>query len=200
MRGFYFITDKTLSRRGITSDTRDAVAAGAVAVQYRDKTSSTATLYAEALKLRSLCRGVPFIVNDRLDIALAVGADGVHLGQDDLPLEVARRLLGKKKIIGVTVHSVKEAVLAQARGANYLGVSPVFSTRTKMDAGVPAGIELVKAVSKTCRLPIVAIGGITLANAPRVIAAGADALCAISAVQKNGDVKNQIMRFRDLYR
>jgi thiamine-phosphate pyrophosphorylase len=196
VRGYYFITDAGLSRNGSLADVRQAVAAGVTVVQYRCKGADTRALYREALALKKICQGrALFIVNDRLDIALAAGADGVHVGQDDLPCVVARRWLGRRKIIGVTVHTMAEARQAEADGADYLGVSPIFSTATKKDAGAPAGIALLKKIRKVTRLPLAAIGGITLENAAAVIAAGADAVCAISAVVTKKDVAGEIRKF-----
>jgi thiamine-phosphate pyrophosphorylase len=137
VRGYYFITDARLSRAGNESDVRDAVAAGVRVVQYREKGADTRAVYEEALRLREFCRGALFVVNDRVDLALAVDADGVHLGQQDLPYDLARRLLGPEKIIGITVSSLAEALDAARLGADYLGVSPIFSTSTKADAGEP---------------------------------------------------------------
>jgi thiamine-phosphate pyrophosphorylase len=200
MKGYYFITDAGLSRAGNISDVAQAVAAGVRVVQYRCKTGSTAELLAEARQLRELCRGPRFLVNDRIEVALEVGADGVHLGQEDLSYAQARQRLGPGKIIGLTVHTVAEALAAQAAGADYLGVSPIFATATKTDAGVPAGVQLVAEIRRRVRLPLVAIGGITLANAPQVIAAGADAVCAISAVITKTDVRGAIEAFQALFR
>ena len=200
MRGYYFITDAKLSRAGNASDVRNAVAANATAIQYRCPDATTAELYAEAAALRELCRGALFLINDRVDIALAVGADGVHLGQTDLPLAVARTLLGKERTIGLTVHSVAEAQAAEEAGADYLGVSPIYRTQTKADAGRPAGIQLIQDIKAVAKIPLVAIGGIHLANAPQVVAAGADALCAISAVVASGDVRGEIEKFQRLFR
>jgi thiamine-phosphate pyrophosphorylase len=199
VKGYYFITDSQLSRAGTFSDVKNAAAAGVEFVQYRCKGGSSAELYAEAAALKAICRGPRFIINDRVDIALAVAADGVHLGQDDLPLPVARKLLGAGKIIGLTVHSVTEAREAATMGADYLGVSPIFSTQTKPDAGPPAGIELVRQIKSAVKLPIVAIGGIGLANAPEVIRAGADCVCAISAVVCQEDVLAEIQKFQELF-
>jgi thiamine-phosphate diphosphorylase len=135
-----------------------------------------------------------------VDIALAVQADGVHLGQDDLPLAAARKLLGQGKIIGLTVHSLAEARQAEAAGADYLGISPIFTTQTKMDAGPPAGIQLIQQIRSAVKIPLVAIGGINLANAPEVIRAGADSLCAISAIVRREDVQAEIKKFQRLFR
>jgi len=197
--GYYFITDAALSRAGNVHDVAAARAAGVKVVQYRDKGTDLKTMPAEARVLRELCRGAIFLVNDRVDLALAVDADGVHLGQEDLPCETARKLLGAGKIIGVTVHRLEEALTAAAAGADYLGVSPIFPTRTKEDAGPAAGVELVREIRRRVSLPLAAIGGITLANAPAVIRAGADMICAISAVVSREDVKSEIARFQALF-
>lgn len=199
MKGFYFVTDAGLSRQGVIADVRDAVSAGVRVVQYRSKDTATREMVAQARELRRICRGITFLVNDRIDICLAVEADGVHLGQDDMPAAVARKLLGRRRIIGVTAHSVKEAREAQRQGADYLGVSPIFPTLTKRDAGKAAGIRLIRDVRRHACVPVVAIGGITLANAPRVIAAGADCLCAISAVVRADDVTAEIIKFQNLF-
>jgi thiamine-phosphate pyrophosphorylase len=199
VRGYYFITAASLSRAGNLSDVAAAVAARVRVVQYREKQGHTSELVAEARQLRELCRDTLFLVNDRVDVALEVGADGVHLGQEDLSYHEARRLMGPDKIIGVTVHNVPEALAAQARGADYLGVSPIFSTATKADAGAPTGMGLLQEIRRRVTLPLVAIGGITLANAPAVIAAGADAVCAISAVVTRPEVQAEIDRFQRLF-
>ena len=199
MRGYYFITQASLSRAGNLSDVAAAVAAGVRVVQYRRKQGPTRELVAEARRLRELCRHIRFLVNDRLDLALKVGADGVHLGQEDLPCPVARKILGPEKIIGVTVGTVAEALAAQAGGADYLGVSPIFATATKADAGAPTGVALLAEIRRRVSLPLVAIGGITLANAPEVIAAGADAVCAIAAVVTRPEVKAEIDKFQQLF-
>jgi thiamine-phosphate pyrophosphorylase len=199
MRGYYFITEARLSRAGNLSDVAGAVAAGVRVVQYREKQGRTRDLVAEARQLRELCRQTLFLVNDRVDVALEVGADGVHLGQEDLPCPEARQILGRGKIIGVTIRNVAEALAAQAGGADYLGVSPIFSTATKADAGAPTGVALLAEVRRRVSLPLVAIGGITLANAPEVIRAGADGVCAISAVVTQPDVRVEIEKFQRLF-
>jgi len=200
MKGFYFITDAHLSRAGNMSDVRDALKAGVKVVQYRDKEASTRGMFEEALKLRRICRKAVFLINDRVDIALSVNADGVHLGQDDLSYGVARKLLGRNKMIGVTVHSLKEAKEAQRLGADYVSISPIFATQTKLDAGFPKGIVLIKEIRKHIRIPIAAIGGINLSNARGVIEAGADALCAISAVVAKRNLRGEIEKFQTLFK
>jgi thiamine-phosphate pyrophosphorylase len=201
MKGYYFITDEGLSAAGVMSDVRQAVKAGAEIVQYRNKTADTRRLYEEAREIRGFCAGTrtKLIINDRVDIALAVGADGVHIGQEDLPYDETRRLLGSGAIIGVTVHDTAEAVAAEKAGADYLGVSPVFATGTKSDAGAPCGTETLAAIRRACSVPVVAIGGIDLSNADECIAAGADMVCAISAVVTRPDVAAEILKFQRMY-
>lgn len=200
LRGYYFITDSKLSRAGNISDVKNALKAKVAIVQYREKYKSTAQMYREAIGLRRICKNAIFLINDRVDIALSVDADGVHLGSDDLPYVVARKLLGKKRIIGLTVHSVKEAKKAQRSGADYIGVAPVFATKTKADAGRPAGISLLRNIRKSVSIPVVAIGGINLSNAKSVIDSGADSLCAISAVVTKPDTRKEIEKFQELFR
>jgi thiamine-phosphate pyrophosphorylase len=199
LRGYYFITDSSLSRAGNISDVKNAVACGVKIVQYREKNAGTERMYREARKLKSICKGITFLINDRLDLALAVGADGVHLGCQDMPYRIARKLLGKNKIIGLTVHSLREAKKAQRLGADYIGISPIFATKTKRDVGRPAGIRLIKEIRKHVSIPIIAIGGISLSNAKKVIHSGADGLCAISAVVTKPDIKKEIRKFQGLF-
>jgi len=199
VKGYYFITDSRLSRAGNISDVMEAAACKVEAVQYRNKNAETRVMYEEALHLREICRDLTFLINDRIDIALAVGADGVHLGQTDMPCKTAREMLGEEKIIGVTVHNLFEALVAKRDGADYLGVSPIFQTATKSDAGKPAGIALIEEIRRKIDIPLIAIGGINLSNAPEVIGAGADGLCAISCVVESDDVSAQIKRFQDLF-
>ena len=198
MNGYYFISDEKLSKKGNLNDVKEAVEAGVKVIQYRRKTGETKELFEEARELKKLCNNTTFIVDNRLDIALAVNADGMHLGQTDLPLETARKLLGNK-IIGVTVHSVEEALEAEKNSADYLGVSPIFETTTKEDAGKAVGIELIKEIKKVSSLPLIAIGGITLKNAKQVVEAGADGLCAISAVITKENIKEEIKKFQELF-
>ena len=199
MKGYYFITDSGLSRAGNTSDVMKAAACGIEVVQYRNKNAETREMYDEALRLREICRDLTFLINDRIDIALAVDADGVHLGQSDMPCTTARKLLGREKVIGVTVHNLSEALEAERLGADYLGVSPIFKTATKTDAGKPAGITLIEEIRQRVDIPLIAIGGIDHSNAPAVVRAGADGLCAISCVVASSDVAAQIKRFQDLF-
>jgi len=199
IKGYYFITDSGLSRQGILSDVSLAVKSGVGVVQYREKNASTKKLFEEASALRKICRETLLIINDRIDIALAVSAGGVHIGQDDMPVKEARRLLGKDRVIGVTVHNENEAREAESHGADYLGVSPVFGTSTKKDAGEACGPAMIKKIKSFSSLPLVAIGGINFDNAREVASAGADALCAISAVLLSDDPAGAIRRFQKLF-
>jgi len=188
----YVITDERVSRgRSHLQIAEEAIWGGADAIQLRDKEASGGRLFSVALGLRRLTREakIPFIVNDRLDVAMAVDADGVHVGQEDLPASVARRILVPGKILGVSAETVEEALAAQKDGADYLGVGPVFEARgTKADAGAPLGLELVARIRKGCSLPIVAIGGINAENARSVMEAGADAVAVISAIVSADDI------------
>lgn len=200
IRGYYFITDKDFSKAGNYSDIKNAVKAGVSVFQYRNKTEDTAKLHEEALVLKKVCGKAVFLINDRIDVALAVDADGVHLGQNDMPFWAARKMLGENKIIGLTVHNVREAFDAVKMGADYLGVSPIFQTKTKLDAGKPSGISLIREVRQITKKPIIAIGGINLKNAAEVVGVGADGLCAISAVVASRSVKKEIQKFQKLFR
>ncbi len=182
----YVITDEQLGRgRTHLELAREAIAGGAEVIQLRDKTASGKKLYEVGLELRRLTqeKKVTFIINDRVDLAMLVEADGVHIGQTDLPARAVRRLIGPNKILGVSVASLSEALQAEADGADYLGVGPVFEARgTKSDAGNPLGLEILGQLRNNCRLPLVAIGGINRENVARVIQGGADAVAIISAI------------------
>ena len=196
--GFYFITDSKLTKQGILKDVADAIGAGAKIVQYREKDKDVCDMEREASELKRLCEDkAKFIINDDIALALACGADGVHLGQDDGNVLAAKNAF-KGGIVGVTVHDLAEACEAEENGADYLGVSPIFLTSTKLDAGEPAGLSLVKDIKSLTHLPIVAIGGITLENAGDVLSAGADGICAISATVATDDVKEAVKAFSKL--
>ena len=187
----YVITDKEIGRgRSHAELARLAVAGGADAVQLRDKRLSGLDLYRAAVAVRRVTRdaGALFIVNDRLDVALAAGADGVHLGESDLPIEEARRLAPPGFIIGASVSSVATAVLAAAAGADYVALSPTFTTGSKDDAGPGYGLAVLAEIRRAISIPLVAIGGITIENVGDVIAAGADGVAVISAVIGKADV------------
>ncbi|MHB1024472.1 MAG: thiamine phosphate synthase [Desulfobacteria bacterium] len=196
----HVLTDRKASRgRSHLQVAEAAIAGGADVLQLRDKEASSGELYREALQLRKLTREakVPFIVNDRLDIALAVDADGVHVGQSDLPASVVRGIMGPGKILGVSVVTVEEAIRAERDGADYLGVGPVFEARgTKPDTVEPLGVDCIARIRRHCRLPIVAIGGINAENARKVRDAGADAVAVISAIVSADDILRAASRLK----
>jgi thiamine-phosphate pyrophosphorylase len=196
---FYLVTDSSLSKKGTLSDVENAVAAGCRIVQYREKARSTKDMVLEAAQIKTLCGSEAiFLVNDRVDVALAVDADGVHIGQDDMPIGTARQILGKDKIIGLTVHNIEEALDAENRGADYVGLGPIYDTSTKKDAGDGIGPESIKAVKDAIGIPVVAIGGINKQNSESVIVGGADSLVAISAVVCSDNVARETKAFIEL--
>lgn len=199
MHGFYFITDDDLSLNGSFSDVKAAMQAKVEVIQYRCKVQSMKFMYQQAKKLKQLSQGALFIVNDRIDLALAVAADGVHLGQDDMPCDLARKILGPDRVIGISVHNPEQASIAQEQGASYIGIGAVFATNTKAEA-IPLGIKLVEQVKKQVSIPVVAIGGLNLENVKQVIEAGIDAVCAISAVVTKQDVAQEILKFQRLFK
>lgn len=198
----YIITDEKASRgRSHLQVAEAAILGGADVLQLRDKEASSGRLYRVAMQLRKLTRdaNIPFIVNDRLDIALAADADGVHVGQADLPASVVREIMGPGRILGVSVDTVEEALLAEKDGADYLGVGPVFEARgTKPDAGEPLGVDRIARIRRHCRLPIVAIGGIDAENAGKVRDAGADAAAVISAIVAADDIARAARRLKGI--
>ena len=161
-----------------------AIAGGADVIQFREKGGSTKEMIRAAEQMQALCTsaGVTFIVNDRVDVAIASGADGVHLGQDDFPITLARKLLGEKAIIGGSAGNLEEAQKCLTEGADYIGFGPVYPTASKADAGPAGGLDLLRRIVETVPLPIVAIGGITTANTPLLMEAGAHGIAVISAV------------------
>jgi len=186
----YVVTDEGLSRGKTHCEIADeAVKGGANIIQLREKTKNTRQIYEDAVAIAKICKGkAVFIVNDRLDIALASGADGVHLGQDDLPLSEARKIAGNGFIIGISVGSLEEASCAVVNGADYLAVSPLFDTLSKSDAGHGHGLSLVKRIHERFpNVPLIGIGGLNESNAADAIHAGLSGIAVISAVvsQKN---------------
>jgi thiamine-phosphate pyrophosphorylase len=201
LRGFYFITDSRLSRKSNLEDVKAAVKGGAKIVQYREKDKNLVEFLTEAFELKKICaeKKVLFLINDNVAACLLTQSDGVHLGQDDMPLQTARNILGKNKIIGITVHNVEEAIAAEKDGADYLGVSPIFQTNTKLDAGPAAGLQLIKDVKKKVKIPCAAIGGINESNIDLVIEAGANSISAISATVAKEDVEKTVKFFANKF-
>lgn len=187
----YLVTDDgCLQGRALIDCVREALEGGVTLVQYRAKTASSAEMYNEALQLKALCDSfnVPLIINDRLDIAMAVGAAGVHLGQDDLPCAAARRILGEEYLIGVSAHNPAEARAALLCGADYLGCGAVFGTATKADVK-KLGTDGLVAICWKKGLPVVGIGGVTADNYREVRAAGADGAAIVSGILAQPDIR-----------
>jgi thiamine-phosphate pyrophosphorylase len=166
-------------------------------IQFREKERSRHDIYGEAIRLRRLTKdhNAVLIINDFPDIAICAGADGVHLGQDDLPLKEARKIMGRNRIIGISTHSLEQATVAEKDGADYIGFGPIFPTLTK-DAGRPKGIEMLHEVKKKVNIPVVAIGGINFVNVKSVLHTGVDAIAVASAIL-TGDIEENTSRLMD---
>jgi thiamine-phosphate pyrophosphorylase len=177
-------------RRGHVDVARAALEGGATIIQLREKELPGRAMLELAEQIRALTRehGAAFVVNDRVDIVLAAEADGAHLGVDDMPIAAARRLLGAERLIGASVDNPSDAAEAQAAGASYLGVGPVFPTGSKADAGDAIGLGPIGAIKRTVSIPVLAIGGLTCDNVEGVIRAGADGIAVISAVAGAADM------------
>ncbi len=193
-RALYFITDRTISGISHSDITRQAITAGIRVIQLREKNMSGKELYKEAVSLRgiTLKHGATLIINDYIDIALSVNADGVHLGQEDMPIAEARKVLGRNKTIGISTHSLKQAIDAQMAGADYIGFGPVFRTTTK-DAGNPKGTKALSKIKKHIKIPVIAIGGITIENISQVFSSGTDAVAVASGIL-SGDIKTNVKK------
>lgn len=187
----YVITDAGLAPGRSHADiARAALAGGADAVQIRDKSATAQNLCLWVAEIQPIARkfGAVLLVNDRVDVALVAGADGAHVGQEDLPAREARRLLPPPSVLGVSAGTVEEAKKAARADADYIGVGPVFQTPTKPDAGEPIGLEGLARVARAVQVPVVAIGGITLENVIAVIEAGASGVAVVSAVVSAQDM------------
>ena len=181
----HVLTDTQLQNRFSHVELTDmAIRGGADAVQFRQKNGSTRGMIETACHMMDLCSraGVKLIINDRLDIAIASNADGVHLGQDDFPIPLARKLLGDHRIIGGSAGNIEEAMKCVDEGADYIGFGPLYPTGSKDDAGPARGIEAMKHVIKTINCPVIAIGGVSSENVPEIIGSGAYGIAVISAV------------------
>lgn len=180
----YLITDPHLAKDSFASIVESAIYGGVTMVQYRNKEALTKQMISEASILLKITKaaGIPLIINDRIDVALAVNADGVHVGQNDMPAVLARKLIGSKRILGVSVKTVEQAKQAEKDGADYLGVGDIFGTKTKADAGKPIGLGALKEVAQSVSIPVIGIGGITKENAAEVIKAGAKGIGVVSAI------------------
>jgi thiamine-phosphate pyrophosphorylase len=197
--GLYLVTDRVLSGgRPLEQIVRESAEGGVTVVQLREKDSGAREFLDQAFALRQVTAelAIPFIINDRVDIALACRADGVHLGQEDMQCVLARRIAGEDMIIGVSVSTVDEAVEAEADGADYLGVGPLFATPTKPDAVPATGLGVLRSIRRAVRIPVVGIGGLTCANAGDVIRAGADGVAVVSAIIASPDPREAARALR----
>lgn len=188
----YLVTDRGLSLgRSHFDIIREAIAGGVTMVQLREKELDSGEFYREAMQIRGHLRscGCPLIINDRVDIALAVDAEGVHIGQGDLPLSVVRKMLGPGKVIGVSVFTPEEARQAEAMGADYLGLSPIFMTATKPELVCQIGFKGIAPIRRATKLPLVGIGSMNKTNAFEAVRCGLDGVAVVSAICSQPDVR-----------
>jgi thiamine-phosphate pyrophosphorylase len=198
----YLVTDRELmAANTIEECVKQAVSGGCTVVQLREKTASSREFYETAVRVRKITAdcGVPLIINDRTDIALAVNADGVHIGQDDLPYDAVRRIMGKDAIIGVSVSNVAEASAAAALGADYLGVGAMFATGTKTDAHITSMDEL-RRIRAEIKIPIVVIGGINKDTVPLFAGTGINGIAVVSAVVSQKDPCGAARKLKTLFK
>jgi len=198
--GICFITDRGLSSLSVEEIVRMVLDAGVRWIQYREKELSRREIYFQAERLRKITAEyrAAFTINDHADIALAVGADGLHLGQDDLPLKEARMIMGLKTI-GISTHDLGQAKAAEAGGADYIGYGPIYATTTKEKAESPRGLEGLREVSGAIEIPVVAIGGIKLENIRDVLGAGADAVAVASGILCADDINCKAGEFVKIF-
>lgn len=198
LSGLYVILDPSVCPdRPLHEVLKGSAAAGATLFQYRNKSASMKSAYIEAMELRKMAAelGVLFIVNDRCDLALAVDADGVHIGQGDLPLHLARKVMGPEKLIGISTHNRDQVIAAAADGPDYLGFGPIFKPGSKADHDPVVGVAGLKAIRPLTPLPIFAIGGIAIDGVEDVMSAGANGIAVISAVLKATDIRQAVSDF-----
>ena len=196
--GLYLILDQQYTNRDIVSIAIEAAEAGVDVIQYREKILHGKGALSVAKRLREVTEeaGVMFIVNDDPALALGAGADGAHLGQEDIPVDVARRILGRNKVIGISTHSIEEALEAGRLDVDYIGFGPVFHSVTKRVTS-PHGLEGVRRIRGSVSMPVIAIGGIDQGNVSAVIGAGADGVAVISAVLSAPDVKKAVSELKE---
>jgi len=201
VRGVYLVTDRGQCRnRSLQDIVLQAVRGGAAYVQLREKDLSTRDFVEEAIAVKKLLLPfhVPLIINNRIDVALACGADGVHIGQEDMPYATARKLMGQEAIIGLSVETWADVEASQNLDVDYIGVSPVFATPTKTDTKEPWGLEGLRKIKSFSRHPLVAIGGINESNARTVVKAGADCLAVVSAVCSADDPAAAVAKLQSI--
>ena len=196
--GLYFITDSKLTKQRVLIDTKQALEAGVKTVQFREKQFTMAERYETALQLKVLCHqyGAKLIINDGIDLALAIGADGIHIGQDDMPFAVCKKLVGNQMMIGLSTHSLDQALEAVEIGADYIGFGPVFSSSTKPEAGSSKGIDALAEVVSKVNLPVVAIGGIKTANLAGVVETKVSNIAIISEIITASSIPETIKKIK----
>lgn len=197
----YLVTDRSLSLFHNQEEiVKQAIEGGTTIVQLREKDCSSLEFYQYALQLKEILKdtNIPLIINDRLDIALAVDADGLHIGQSDLPYNLARKILGKDKIIGLSVETIEQAKEANLLDVDYIGLSPVFSTNTKLDINTPLGLEGINKIASFTKHPTVAIGGINTTNTKEIIQSGADGIAVVSAIVSSKKPKEAAQQLSQL--
>ena len=196
--GLYLILDQQYTKRDIILIAEEAAAAGVDIIQYREKVLSKKANLEIAKRIRDITHkaGVLFIINDDPALALAVDADGVHLGQEDIPVDVARKIIGKQKLIGLSTHSLEEVLEASRLDVDYIGFGPILHSTTKT-VTTPHGIEGIKKVRRHISVPIIAIGGISHENAAEVMSAGADGAAVISAILSATDINQAISEIKE---
>lgn len=195
--GLYFITDSKLTKKTVIDDVKAAIKGGVKIVQYREKSASTKQMVKEAEEIKKICsqNNVLFLVNDRADVALAVDADGVHISEEeDMPYKYARKLLGNK-IIGLSAHSVQQALQNQKLGTDYTSIGPVYFTTTKKPAKKPIGLKPIMELKNKLKIPFVAIGGISELNVGEVLKAGAKNIAIISGIVAKDNVEEAVREF-----
>lgn len=195
----YLVTDRELTKnRPIETLVKEAIEGGVSMVQIREKDSSSLEFYELAMRIKTLLipYHVPLIINDRVDIALAVDADGLHIGQSDMPYSVARKLLGKDKIIGLSVENIHQAIEANALDVDYIGLSPVFYTDTKNDIAPALGLDGITEIAKISKHRMVGIGGINTSNASDIVSSGAEGIAVVSAILSHDDPKKAAMKLK----
>lgn len=181
----YLVTDRALSMgRSLEEVVSEAVAGGVTLVQLREKDASTGEFIDLAMRIKGILKpyGIPLIINDRVDVALAVDAEGVHIGQSDMPYELARKLMGPDKIIGLSVENLGDVLRANELDVDYIGISPVYGTLTKTDTAEPFGLEGLKEAVRISLHPTVAIGGMNKYTAADVLSTGCDGIAVVSAI------------------
>lgn len=196
----YAVTDRSwLKGQTLSAQVEQALKGGATFVQLREKNLDREQMLEEALEIKKLCQvyGVPFVINDDVELAKSVDADGVHVGQDDMEAGNVRALLGDEKIIGVSAHSVEEALRAEAAGADYLGVGAVYSTSTKADAGAIKH-ETVREICSAVKIPVVGIGGVSAENLMQLKGNGLSGVAVVSAIFAQPDIETATRKLRNL--